>query len=89
MYGNMMTVALNGPGRFQANTYPRSPQHRILLSWDLLVWLLVKGRIPSSSTHFITTPELSGSLYISPDVNHALITEYSLEAIFRCHNNSR
>jgi hypothetical protein len=88
-HGSMMIVAPNGPGGFEFSTYSRPPQYRILLSWDLLVWILVEGRIPSSFTHFITTPELSGPLYISPDVYHTQITEYSLEAIFRGHNNSR
>ena len=88
-HGSMMTVALKGSGRFDVSAYSWPPQYRILLSWDLLVWILVEGRIPSSFTHFITTPELSGPLYISPDDYHTQITEYSLEAVFRGHNNSR
>ena len=49
------------------------------LSWDLLAWISVEGRIPSSFTNFITTLELSGPLYISPDIYHTQITEYLLE----------
>jgi hypothetical protein len=86
---SMMVVTLNEPGRFDVSAHSWSPQYRILLSWDLLVWILVEGRIPSSFTHFITTSELSGPLYISPDLYHTQITEYSLEAIFRDHHNSR
>ena len=59
-----------------------SPKYNIVLSWDLLIaWILVEGRIPCSFTNFITTPELSGPLYISPDIYHTQITEYSLLTI--------
>jgi hypothetical protein len=85
-HGSVMSVALNGSGRFDVSAYSWPTQHRMLLSLNLLVWILVEGRIPSSFTHFITTPELSGPLYISPDDYHTQITEYSLEAIFRYHN---
>ena len=62
-----------------------TPQYRIALSWDLLVWF-PKG-IPRSLTKFITTPELSGSeFYIRSDIYHTQITEYSLETIL--HNCS-
>ena len=57
-------------------------QYSIVLSRDLLALISVEDRIPSSFTNFITTPELSGSLYISPDSYHTQITEYSLETIF-------
>ena len=61
-----------------------TPQYtgKTVLSWDLLAWIPVKGRIPHTFTNFITTPELSGSLYISPDIYHTQITEYSLESIY-------
>ena len=57
-----------------------TPQYRIVISWDLLAWILVEGRIPRSFTNFITIPELSGPLYISlsPDIYHTQITEYLL-----------
>ena len=61
-----------------------NPQYtgRIVLSWNLLSWILVGGRIPCSFTNFITTPELSGSFYISLDNYHTQITEYSLHKIY-------
>ena len=61
-----------------------SPHYRIVLSWDLLAWLsVVKDRILCSFTNFITTPELSGPLHISPDIYHTQITEYSLQTIYQ------
>ena len=59
------------------------PQYRIVLSWDLLVWIWEEVGIPSSFTNFITTPELSGPLYITPDIYHTQITEYLLEKIYQ------
>ena len=63
----------------------RTPQYTIVLSWNLLAWISVEAwdRIPSSFTNFITTPDFSGPLYISPDIYHTQITEYSLETIYR------
>ena len=54
------------------------------LSWYLLAWISVEGRIPCSFTNFITTSELSGpfNLFISPDIYHTQITEYSLATIY-------
>ena len=63
-------------------------QYSIVLSWDLLAWIPVDGRIPCSFTDFITTPELSGLLYISPDIYHTQITEYLLEKIY-LYNHSQ
>ena len=54
---------------------------RIAISWHLLAWLSVDGRIPSSFTNFVTTPEFSGPPHISPDIYHTQITEYSLQTI--------
>ena len=68
-----------------------SPHYRIVLSWDLLAWLSAvedHDRILSSFTNFIATPELSGPLYISPDIFHTQITEYSLKTIY-LHNYSQ
>ena len=53
-------------------------QYRILLSQNLLTWISVEDQIPSSFTNFITTPEFSGPLYISPDIYHTQITEHLL-----------
>ena len=58
-------------------------QYRIVLSWDLLAWISEGVGIPSSFTKFITTPELSGPLYISPVFYHTQITEYLLERIYQ------
>ena len=55
----------------------------IALSWDLLTWILVKGRIPCSFMKFITTPELSGPLYIRLDIYHTEVTEYLLEKFYQ------
>ena len=57
------------------------PQYKIMLSWSLLAWISEEGRIPSSFTDFITTPELSGPLYLSSDIYHTQITEYLLWAL--------
>ena len=57
-------------------------QYRIVLSWDLLAWISVEDRIFCSFTNFITTPELSGPLYINPDIYHTQITEYLLEKTY-------
>ena len=53
-------------------------RHKIVLSCALLTWMTMDGRIPFSFTNFITTQELSGRFYISPDIYHIQITEYSL-----------
>ena len=62
---------------FQAS-FSWPPPYRTVLSWDLLAQISVEGRIPCYFTNFITTPELSGSLYISSDIYHTQITEYLL-----------
>jgi hypothetical protein len=56
----------------------------IQLSWELLCFVSVEGGILSSFTDFITTPEIPGPFYISPDVYHTQITEYSLETLYQC-----
>ena len=65
----------------QASTFSSTPQDGIALSWNLLAWISVEGGILSSFTNFITSPKLSGPLYISPGVYHSQIIEYSLEKI--------
>ena len=61
------------------NQYPPIySRYKIVLSCALLNWMTMEGRIPFSFTNFITTPELSGPLYISPDIYHTQISEYSL-----------
>ena len=67
----------------QVSAFSQTSQYRIVLSWDLLGWITMEGRIPCSFTNFITTPELSGPLYVSPDIYHTQVTEYFLEKIHR------
>ena len=65
----------------QVSTSSWTLQNWIVLSWDLLDWVLLEDGIPCSFTNFITTLELSGPMYISPDIYHTQITEYLLEKI--------
>ena len=62
-----------------------TPLYGIILSRDLLDWIAMEGRIPSSFTNFITSPELSGpsGFYISPDIYHTQITVFLLETLYR------
>ena len=78
---------MGGLDHVQVNDFPWSQQYRTVLSWDLLSWISVEGGIPRSFTDFITTPELSGALYISPDIYHTQIAEYSLETIYLCNHS--
>ena len=55
----------------------------IQLTLDLLTWISPECRIPCSFTNFITTPELSGPLYISPSIFHTQITEFLLKSIYQ------
>jgi hypothetical protein len=73
---------LDGLDHDRVNTFSWASQYRTLLSWDLLNWITVEGRIPYFFTNFITTSELSGPLYISPGIFHTQITEYLLELIY-------
>jgi hypothetical protein len=77
----MTIITISGHCHDQLELIPFSPtpQYRIVLSWDLLFWITVEGGIPCSFTGFITTPELSGPLYVTPDIYHTQITEYLLE----------
>ena len=72
-------ITMGGLDHLQVGAF--SPQYKIVLSWDLLAWISVEDRNLRSFTNFITTPELSGPLYISPDICHTQITEYSLKTI--------
>ena len=56
-------------------------EYSIVLSWELLAWLSGKDGISCSFTNFITTSESSGPLYISTDIYHTQVTEYSLATI--------
>ena len=65
-------------GLDQVTSFSWNQQYMVVLSWDLLAWISVEGKIFYSFTNFITIPELSGPLYISPDIYHTQITEYLL-----------
>ena len=67
----------------QVSTFSWTARYKIVLSRELLKWISVEYRIPCCFTHFITTQELSGPLYISPDIYHTQITEYSLDTIYQ------
>jgi hypothetical protein len=77
-----MTYITMGPAgldHVQARVFSWTPpQYRIVLSYYLIARISEEGRIPHSFSNFITTPELSGPLYISPDIYHTQITEYLL-----------
>ena len=77
----MSIITTSGLCDIQLEFIPFSPtpQYRVVLSWELLEWIMMKDRMPNSFTNFITTPELSGPLYISPAIYHSQITEYFLE----------
>ena len=76
---NVMYIGLD---HVQVGSSSWTLHHRIVLSWDLLSLILLEGETPCSFTKFITTPELSGPLYIAPDIYHTQITEYSLKTNF-------
>ena len=80
----MMYITLGELDHGQVRYFSCIPQYSIVLSWNLLDWISVEGRIPRSFTNFIITPELSGPLYIIPVIYHTQITEYLLEAIYQC-----
>ena len=77
----MSYITMGGLNHPQVGPFSGIPEYKIVLSWDLLVWISVKDRIPCSFTNYITTPELSGTLFINPDIYHTQITEYSLKTI--------
>ena len=62
----------------QNRDFPWTRRYRIVLSRTLLEWMTIDSRIPFSFTNFIINQELSGPFYISPDIYHTQITEYSL-----------
>ena len=70
-------ITIDGLDHVQYCPYCWDPDG-IVLSCALLNLMTMEGRIPVSFTNFITTQELSGPFYISPDIYHTQITEYSL-----------
>ena len=79
----MTYITVRGLDQDPVGAFSRTLQYRIVLSWDLLDWITMAGRIPCSFTNFITTPELSGPLYIDPYIYHTQITEYLLQTIYQ------
>ena len=79
----MTNITIVGIEHLQVSAFSWNSQYRLALSWDLLAWILNEEGTPSSFTKFITTPELSGPLYISPDIYHTQIMEYFLEKIYQ------
>ena len=71
-------ITIGGLDHVRVSTSSTS-QYRITLSLDLLDWITWKRGILCSFTDFITTPELSGPLYVSPDIYHTQISEYLLK----------
>ena len=76
-------ITIDGVDLLQFRPFSWTPRNRIVLSCALLQQITMEGRIPFSFTNFITTPELSGPFYISPDIYHTQITEYSLLTFHR------
>jgi len=81
-------IITDGPYLYQSlspswqNFRTPSRDYRIILSWNLLTRMIsTKDGILCSFTSFITTPESSGPLHMSPDIYHTQITEYSLQTI--------
>ena len=81
----MTYITIGGLDDIQVSTFSWTPQYNIALSWNLLAWISSMEGIPRSFTNFITTPELSGPFYISSNIYHTQITEYSLLTIFLHH----
>ena len=75
-------IAIDEFNYVQHRSFPWTPRYRIVLSRRLLDLMTIDGRILFSFTNFITTKELSGPFYISPDIYHTQITEYSLLTIW-------
>ena len=75
-------ITIRGFDHVHVDSFSWTTPENLVLSWDLLDLISVMDGILCSFTNFITTRELSGPLYISPDIYHTQITEYSLETIF-------
>ncbi|KAF8816521.1 hypothetical protein BYT27DRAFT_7182095 [Phlegmacium glaucopus] len=90
-HGSMTSITICAPLRGAytiSETRPcRAANSAIVqLPWDFLVKMSLGDRILPSFTDFMTTQERSGPLYMSPDVYHTQVTEYSLESIFYFQN---
>ena len=76
--GGTEIISINGLGDDYCRPFYPTTRFRIVLSCELLNRMTMMDRIPFSFTNFITTPQLSGPFYISPEIYHTQITEYSL-----------
>jgi hypothetical protein len=81
-------ITIGGLDHVQVSTFLSTREYEIVFSWELLAWISQMDGIPCSFTNFITTSDLSGPLYISADIYHTQITEYSLETILHNHSES-
>ena len=77
-------ITMSGLYHVQVSSFSWNPQYEIVLSRELLDWAVTmkSPTMPYLFTNFITTPELSGPLYMSPDIYHTQITEYLLEKAY-------
>ena len=69
-------ITIEGFDQYRPSSW--TTRYKIVLSCSLLNWMTMQGRILFSFSNFITTQELSGPFYISPDIYHTQIAEYSL-----------
>ena len=76
--GTKNITMMDGFDHIECRPFSWTPRYRIVLSRGLLIWMTMEGRIPFPFTNLTTTLELSGPFYISPDIYHTQITEYSL-----------
>ena len=76
-------LTIRGLDQVPVGAFSWTPEYRIVLSMGLLAWIAVEGRIPCTFTNFIANPEISGPFYISLDIYHTQITEYSLEKFYK------
>ena len=76
------SITIDGFDCVPYHGFPWTPQYMIVLSRALLDRMTMEGRIPFSFTNFITTQELSGPFYISPDIYHTQVAEYSLLTLY-------
>ena len=75
-------ITMRGLDHVQVSFLSWNPKYEIALSRELLSWVTMDGGVPYHFTNFITTPELSGPLYMSPDIYHTQIIEYLLEKAY-------
>ena len=78
----MTYITVRGLDQVPVGAFSSTMHYKLVLSRDLLDWITVEDGIPCSFTNFITSPELSGPLYIRPDIYHTQITEYFLLVSF-------